>query len=313
MRNKQILGFLCILVAVATWGFQPIATGYVMRYTDSVTFTFIRFALALPLLIALKFVFNEKWFFTKTKLKNKFSWLMIAGCVCGIVLCNLAFAQAMNYATPITANVIFQLAPLWFLLGCLIFFKEKISKIKWIGIIIVFLAGFIYIFDGSQGYGMMKNIPRLYSVLGIVLMIVTTLAWAMYALSQKPLLNKSFTALDILIFIAFFGAIILLPMAHPTQILIFSPVTLLNLGIVTVALPMGFVFFALSLKYWENYKTSIIMAGQPVITIIFVFVMHPLFPKFVHAPRITLIGCICVVAVILGTGLSIISKKHVTN
>jgi len=310
MKNKQVMGLICILIAVATWGFLPISTGYVEHIMNSYTITFYRLLFALPILIVLKFIFREKWHsFSWKALNNKLTLFLLLCCVLGIVITDITFAFAVKYCTPVTINVMFQLAPIWFLIGCLVFFKEKITKIQLLGIIIVFVTGLVYFLYGTNNSGMLKNIPSIYSLLGIGLMVVCTIAWSFFACSQKPLLDKNFSPVDILIFITFFGSFIMYPFTTPNQILLLNSFTILNLIITVLAFPLGFGFFTLSLKYWENYKTSVIMTGQPLITVLFVLLVHLLMPKWVGNIQLNIIGIICIITTLIGVVLSLTNKK----
>src|SRR5207253_5830424 len=99
-------------------------------------------------------------------------------------------------------------APLMLLILGMIFFHERFSKLQWVGFLVL-VFGLLVFFN--------KRLPDLIRPAegwsyGVILLVVSSVSWATYGLSQKQL-SRELTSAQIL-FLVYAGAtLILLPTA----------------------------------------------------------------------------------------------------
>ena len=248
------------LAAAAMWGIIPIALKGMLTLLDPMTTTFFRLSLSAailtPILVATKQLPNRaKYLSSRLTLRLVATGLLVAG--------NYGFfCLGLEKTTPEAAEVMIQIAPMLLLLAGLWIFKEPFSKAQWCGfggfvcgLLLFFNHHWVDLFVALNAYG-----------LGMLLVAMSGLCWAGYAISQKFLLRE-FNPQETMLAFYWVGSLALLPLCD------FSPLRefglwqfalLLSCGVITL---LAYSCFAESLVHIEASRASALIALSPLLTV----------------------------------------------
>ncbi len=285
------LGLALSLNTAFLWGILPIALKIVLESLDAYTLTWFRYLIATAVLAV--FVMKRSALPPLHKLKGAVPGLLI---VTSIGLCGnyILYVLGLDYLSPSTATVVIQLAPIFMLLGSLILFKERFSILQWTGFVILLTGLFLFLND--------RIMELLYQLtdytIGVLLIVASAIFWAVYALTQKQLLN-TFSSDTIMLCIYFSGMVLFFPFARPSELSQLDTTHLILLLFCAFNTLIAYGSFAESLNHLEASRISMILAIIPIITLIGVKFCSVLFPEFVepehfNAPSIA--GALLVVA-----------------
>jgi drug/metabolite transporter (DMT)-like permease len=293
------LGLALTLVTTLCWATLPIALKIVLAVLDPITLTWFRFLVAA--------VFTVAWLGLRGKLRGnagfgalgRRGWLMLAVAALMLVGNYVFYLLGVQHTTPANAQLLIQLAPLLMALGGIWVFGERFRAAQWAGLALLAL-GLALFFDDqlvaaarAPGY-----------VLGSALVVVGAVVWAVYALLQKQLLVK-LGSMHILLFIYAVAAIVLLPFARPTALLELDALHWAVLAYCALNTIGAYGAFAEALAHWEASRVSAVIATTPLLCIAAVSAVHALWPQWLAAERITMLGW-------LGAGLAVAGSAAVS-
>jgi len=130
---------------------------------------------------------------TKVKTKKSYSkkdWIyLVMASFFGVSLFFFAQYSAINLIGPsLPAFFVCLLAPVMISILALIFFNEKLNKLKIVGFIIATFGGFLLVTGGN----LQKITPKSPNFLGYMFALMTPIFWALYStLTKKIAKNKS--------------------------------------------------------------------------------------------------------------------------
>jgi drug/metabolite transporter (DMT)-like permease len=149
-------------------------------------------------------------------------WLRLAACgLTGVSLYNFLQNQGLRYAGPIDAAILAAMAPVFIALLAWALLRERIFRVQALGIAIA-LAGSVLVATNGDLTGFALNPQRLY---GDFLILLTGLAWAIYSILVKTLLER-YPATTVLAYTTFAGTLFLLPLSLAELPVNFAAVTL---------------------------------------------------------------------------------------
>jgi drug/metabolite transporter (DMT)-like permease len=102
-----------------------------------------------------------------------------------MVLNMLFFFKGLSLSTPINSSVIVTLSPVFVLMLSAIILKEKITKLKSVGIALGMAGALALVLFSSEAVGSAPNIP-----LGNTLFLVNAISFGVYLIVSKPLTAK---------------------------------------------------------------------------------------------------------------------------
>lgn len=255
MQN-QAKGAMYASMAAFLWGFLAIALKVATREFDSITIVWFRFGIAFTILLVWNIVRSPKEIKILTKPPV---WLILAALALGWNY--LGFMYGVQYTSPSNAQLFIQVGPVTLAIIGIVFFKEKPGKWQKLGFIFV-LAG-MYLFYNEQIKAFVHSAGK-YNI-GVLLTISGALAWAIYAVIQRNMVQKfPVSTLNLVLFglpfILYSPFIDLHPFLHlgwEWWLLAFF------LGLNTLG---AYTFVAAALKYTEANKVSVIIILNPMIT-----------------------------------------------
>jgi drug/metabolite transporter (DMT)-like permease len=305
-RGNPRLGLLLAMCTVVLWGFLSIALKLLLEGLDAFTITWYRLtasALVLGLYQA------QRGRLPAVARLDRHGWLLLTVALVGLLGNYILFVVSLDYVGPATAQLVIQLAPILFLLGGLLIFKEAFSRMQWVGLIVL-VAGLLLFFN--------QRLPALLALsgaeaVGVGLVIVAGIVWAGYALAQKQLLLR-LSSVNILLLIYIASTVVLLPLARPAAILSLSPFHLVLLVFCTFNTLAAYGCFAEALVHWEASRVSAVIALTPVVTIVAILGFAALWPGTDMAAGLDGLGIVGGLVVVVGSVMTALgtgsAKRH---
>ena len=295
------LGLTLSLITAFMWGFLPISIVPLISDLDPFTITFFRLGGGGLLLFIWLSIHKHK----PTKIRftpSLLFFLLIAIlCICGNYF---YWLKGLELTTPATSQVVIQIAPMLLLLGSVVIFKESFSLKQGIGVFI-FVIGLLLFFNQRLA-GLLNELEG-YN-LGVLYIVIASILWAIYGLSQKFLL-RSFQPLELIFIIITVGSLIFLPFASPAKILELSTVQLWALGFATLNTAVAYGCFTEAMRHWDTSRVSAVVAIVPVLTLIISYFQQAFFPNFIPVESINTLSIIGAITVVLGSALTALSKS----
>jgi drug/metabolite transporter (DMT)-like permease len=281
------LGLGLSLVTVLLWGLVPLALGVVLQAIDVYTVNSFRF---LSSFILLGCYLAQRQQLPTWKQVRVASPLLMALAIGGLTGNYLFFVQGLVATSPSHAEVLIQLAHLFFGLGGLLIFKESYTRRQSIGLVLL-VAGLIGFFN--QQLAIASNY-----VAGSMLLVLAAATWAVYALAQKQLLQQ-LTSGQIMWLIYGCCGLIFGGFAHPQSLLTLSALQwgmLIFCGLNTF---VAYGAFAESLVHWPASRVSAILALAPIVTIVAMQLSAGWLP--LHPENLSPLGILGALAVVSGS------------
>ncbi|UCZ55125.1 DMT family transporter [Bacillus shivajii] len=172
----QSLPYLLLIFATFFWGTNFVISRIVVEEVPPVQLSLMRWVIAS--LVFLPFVYNE---LKQNKLMIKKNWkalLLLA--LTGIAGFNTLLYIAIQYTTSINASIVNATAPLLIVLLSVVFLKEKLFTIQYIGVIVSFIGVFIIITGGR-----LETLWTLTFNPGDVVVFAAVIVWAIYSVLMK--------------------------------------------------------------------------------------------------------------------------------
>ena len=291
ISGRWRLGLLLSLVTVVLWGILPLGLTITLQVLDVYTVTWFRFLLSFILLAG--YLGMRGKLPTQANIRST-SWQLLAVAILFLAANYILFLQGLALTSPANAEVIIQLAPLLMGFGSLILFRERYIFRQWVGVGVLTLGLVLFFHEKLTN---LITAPANY-LLGSSLVILGAIAWAIYALAQKQLL-QTLSAAHIMLII--YGGCAFLFSFFATPKLLFTLNNfhwsmLIFCGLNTL---IAYGAFAESLEHWEASRISAVIATAPIVTLISVDAVSVIAPGLIapeHLTMIAIAGAIMVVA-----------------
>ena len=237
-------------------------------------------------------------FLKNEKIEIKDFKLIIICAFFGMGLNMITALNGLYNSTPINSAIITTLAPIFIFLISVIIIKEKITRIKYVGVFIGFCGTLTLILLNEKSVSSAPNIN-----LGNFYLFINSISYALYFVLVKPL-TKKYNMITIMKWLFLFSIFINMPfgLIEFTEInwVEISGVSLLKISYVVFC--TTFLVYLLNLYALKNLKASTVgmfIYLQPVIGI--------LFAIYRGADKLTVADATSVLLVFIGVYL--VSKK----
>lgn len=296
VSGNSRLGFILALTTALLWGLLAITLKLLLEGMDAFTITWYRLAFAA---LALGLFQARRGQLPRLSRLGRKGWLLLAVALGGLLGNYVFFVVALDYIPPATAQLVIQLAPILFLLGGLVIFRESFSRVQSMGLAVLVIG---------MGLFFNKRLPSLLDLsgresVGVALVVVAGIVWAGYALAQKQLL-MTFSSENILLLIYLGAAIVLLLPASPGQVMDLTgfQMGLLAFGIFNTLAAYG--CFAEALEHWEATRVSAVISITPLLTIAAVHAILAAWPEANIGTKLDGLGVIGALLVVLGSAMT---------
>jgi drug/metabolite transporter (DMT)-like permease len=287
------LGLALSLLTVFLWGILPIALRVTLQALDAYTLTWFRFLASFALLTMYLGVRRELPSLDKLRAA---SWQLLAIATVFLAINYILYLLGLALTTAANAQVLIQLAPVLLGFGGLVLFKERYSLSQWVGVGVL-TFGFVLFFNSQ-----LRNLVTTQGqyLIGSALIVLAALAWAVYALAQKQLLQQLCSA-NIMLLIYGGSAILFAPFAKPQVIFTLSPWHWGVLLFCALNTLVAYGSFAEALEHWEASRVSAILAVTPIVTITSQGVSTILMPSLIAPENLGILGILGAILVVAGS------------
>lgn len=189
--------FILLLVNVVYAANYLVAKGIMPDYIGPSGFIFYRVTGSVILFFIIKSRIKEKI--------DKKDWLKLAlAGLFGVAINQLLFFNGLNLTSPINASIIMTSNPIMVLIISNILIREKITKLKLLGIIIGGAGAILLLISTkSQSHGHA-------SFWGDLMVFINAMSYGVYLVIAKPLLKK-YNPITVITWVFFFGWIFVSP------------------------------------------------------------------------------------------------------
>ena len=253
---KRFLPVISVILAGVLWG---IISFFIKALSnaglDAIQITFVRMAVSAPLLAVAVALINRK----KLKISIKDIWMFIGTGIISIVLFNVCYFYAMIRSEASVAVILLYTSPVFIMLLSALLFKEKVTIIKLIALIMTF-GGCVMVAGISHG----KSISPMIIVIGLA----SGLFYGLYTIFGRHALKK-YDSLTVTVYTFIFGLIGTLPIGNADLVIrtISNQTKLIlwciGIGIVCTVLP--YFLYTWGLARMESGKAAIIVAVEPLV------------------------------------------------
>lgn len=263
-RSKALLA---ATAASAFYGINySVAKGIMPEYIEPYGFIVLRVLGACIL-----FWIASLWF-PKEKISLKDFKLIFICAIFGMSINMLMFFKGLSLSTPINSSVIITLTPVILLVLSAVLVKEKITFLKAGGIIIGLAGGLMLILLSEKQQFNAPNIP-----LGNALIIVNSIAYAIYLILVKPLTAK-YHPITLMKWLFLFALFINIPVGYKEFVRVewtSLPVDVI-LKMAFVVVGTTFLTYLFNLYALRQLKASTVGAFiylQPIIAVFFAIII----------------------------------------
>ena len=293
------LGFTMALTTAVLWGFLPIALKVALTGMDAWTITWWRFMFSM---LGLGAFLAWRGQLPRLRGAGRAAWTLLGIALVTLLANYLLYLIALDHTTPSVAQVVIQLAPIMLLLGGVFVLRERFAARQWLGLVVL-VVGLLLFFN--------RRLPELGRPtaglgLGVALIVVASIAWAIYGLAQKRLLAV-FTSRQVLWMLYVGATIALLPGATPMAVLELDALQLWMLAFCCANTLVAYGAFGEALHYLDVSRVSAVLSTAPLVTIASMWLIDRLGLGLLEPEGLnglSIVGALLVVAGSMGCALA---------
>ncbi|MEX0772211.1 MAG: EamA family transporter [Balneolales bacterium] len=203
--NRNLVAESCLLCIVFVWALNFSVVKFSLNEIDPLSFNAIRFILAIA------FIWLVVW---RRRIpikvqKGDYPRLIMLGLL-GSLVYQVLFIYGINFTFSANAAVMLGTIPIWVSLLSHLFFEEKLTRIKFWGVVLAFVGVIFIMAGGEQGFSLSAD-----SVLGDLIIIIAAMVFAVYTLLSKSMLER-YTPLELSTVFLTIGGLAIIIIAIPS-------------------------------------------------------------------------------------------------
>ncbi|WP_353092616.1 DMT family transporter [Tissierella praeacuta] len=254
--NVKSKGILAVMISAIVFGSMPLMAKIVFREGGNpISLAFYRFLLIIPFLyLLIKKDKKESLKITKEEFK-KIALVGIMGYGATALLLYLSY----NYIPSGMATTIHFIYPVFVILGCILFFKEKPSIVKIIAVILCIL-GVSMFYDGNGDINLM----------GIFLSFASSITFAFYTIYLDKSGLKEISTIKLTFYLCSIAAVMmfLFSIGTKTFTIHMKPLGWLMTLCLSLSVGLGVNLFQIGIKIVGPESTSILSTFEPITSVI---------------------------------------------
>ncbi len=282
----MLIIYALLIVMIIIWSFSFVLVDIALEFVPPMSIALTRF-----LIVSMVFIIVDLYFFINRKrqgdkynkkkenlryTRKEWIYLIIAS-FCGILLFFIAQYSAIELIGPsLPALFVCLLSPVVITILALIFFKEKLTKVKILGFAIATIGGFLLVTGGD----LRTLTPTTPNFLGYIYALMTPMIWAIYSIITKRIIrNKSnFKTLK---YIAYFGTIqLFIIVILNNELLIFTQ-NFFNIYVFLIGIYLGIGCYIIGYFIWQksqkelkSSKGASFLYVEPFLTLLFSILLN---------------------------------------
>ena len=296
------LGLALAVITAALWGLLPIALKLALTGMDPYTITWYRFAVS-GLIIGLILAATHR--LPAVASLTRRDWLLLVMALLGLVLNYICYVFALHHVTPTVNQTVIQLAPMFLLLGGLLYFRERFSRRQWLGFAALILGLLLFfnhrlreLADLGDGMG-----------LGVILLVIAAVVWAVYGLVQKHLL-KAMSSQQILWLLYLGAVLLLLPFSQLGTVRDLGALEFWMLAFCCANTLLGYGAFAEALEHWEISRVSAVLSLAPLFTLSGMWLIERIAPDLLEPEGLNALSIVGALLVVGGSAVCALGAQE---
>tara|TARA_B100000029_G_scaffold269509_1_gene264843 strand:+ start:5744 stop:6634 length:891 start_codon:yes stop_codon:yes gene_type:complete len=265
--NNRYLGLIAALIATSIFGFNHTIAKELMPVFISASALLYARVLGAAILFWIIGIFSTTEYIEK---KDRMRLILCA--LFGMSINMITSLKGLELSTPINSSIISTTAPIIIFIISIILIKERISKNKYLGVVIGFIGTLLLILFNNK---VVINAPNI--KLGNLFLFANSISYSLYYVLVKPLTNK-YSMITLMKWFFLIAIIVNAPIGLIEFINIkwenFVPSAFANLSYVIIC--TTFLVYLLNLFALSNLKATTVgmfIYFQPIIAIIYAIYM----------------------------------------
>ena len=265
--NNRYLGLIAALIATSIFGFNHTIAKELMPVFISASALLYARVLGAAILFWIIGIFSTTEYIEK---KDRMRLILCA--LFGMSINMITSLKGLELSTPINSSIISTTVPIIIFIISIILIKEKISKNKYLGVVIGFIGTLLLILFNNK---VVINAPNI--KLGNLFLFANSISYSLYYVLVKPLTNK-YSMITLMKWFFLIAIIVNAPIGLIEFINIkwenFVPSAFANLSYVIIC--TTFLVYLLNLFALSNLKATTVgmfIYFQPIIAIIYAIYM----------------------------------------
>lgn len=261
LKNRKFTASLYATLSITFWGVSFVSTKAVLEKLDPFTLLVLRFGIGAVFLYILLVLLKERILINLKYIPH----LIVLG-ILGVFIHQVIQASALLTIDASSAGWMISLSPVFTVILSMIFLHERMTLIKAVGMILAIFGVLLVTTAGSD-----KSFEPALNI-GYLLMLLSTLNWAVYSVLLKKL-NIPSSPLVITFFMSLIGFILTLPFLIRNKG--WESISLLHAGEWAHLLFLGvfvsgvaYWYWAKALKVLEATQVSVFLYLEPLATLI---------------------------------------------
>ncbi len=254
---KKILPYIYVIIAATCWG----TTGLFNRFItpiglEQTQIFFIR--------CFVTFVHLELWLHitdrSAFRIRLRDIWMFLGSGLLSLTLFGLSYFSAMQLMSLSVAAVLLYTSPIWVLLFSALLFRERLTKVKIIALVMVLLGA-------ACTTGVITGVASV-PIRGLIYGLVSGFGYAMYSIFSRFALNAGYKSTTITFYTVLFSSLVMVFIADvgaiPSMVNTASDwFWVLMIGPVTCLVP--YLLYTKGLEGMENGTASILATLEMVV------------------------------------------------
>jgi len=290
------------LTTAVLWGMLPIALKVALTGMDAWTISWWRFAVSM---LGLGAFLAWRGQLPRPRHAGRIALALLVVALLALVGNYVLYLFALDHTTPSIAQVVIQLAPLLLILGGVFVFHERFDPRQWIGFAVL-VAGLLLFFN--------RRLPLLLEPteglgLGVALMVMAAVSWALYGLAQKRLLDH-FTAPQVFLMLYAGATILLLPASAPTEVADLDGMQLGMLAFCCANTLAAYGAFGEALHHWDVSRVSAVISTAPLFTILSMWAVERSGLALVAPEGLNALSVVGALGVVVGSMITALAARN---
>jgi len=259
--GRRGLGAALAATTMLLWGVLPLALREALAVLDPVTLTAFRFVASAAALAA---ILAARGALPPLAKLGRSGRALLAVATVGLAANYIGFLLGLDHTSPANAQVLIQLGPLLLALGGIAVFRERFSRLQWVGAVAIALG--LALFFRAQLASIGRDLDRYLA--GVAWIAFAAATWAIYGLAQKQLL-RDLSSQGVMLCIYAGCALLFLPAARLGSIAAVPAAAWPVLLFCAANTLVAYGAFAAALEHWEASRVSAVLALPPLATLAF--------------------------------------------
>jgi drug/metabolite transporter (DMT)-like permease len=296
------IGLPMALTTAVLWGMLPIALKYALTGLDAWTISWWRFAVSM---LGLGAFLAWRGQLPRPREAGRIALALLAIALVALVGNYVLYLFALDHTTPSVAQVVIQLAPLLLILGGVFVFRERFDPRQWVGFAVL-VAGLLLFFN--------RRLPLLLEPteglgLGVALMVMAAVSWALYGLAQKRLLDH-FTAPQVFLMLYAGATVLLLPASAPAEVAGLDGMQLGMLAFCCANTLAAYGAFGEALHHWDVSRVSAVISTAPLFTILSMWAVERSGLALVAPEGLNALSVVGALGVVVGSMITALAARN---